>query len=66
MNTDKTIVKGNKDITLPGIALLGTINSLTNIGISSERILSKWGIKKIQENQDYSSDIRVALHDEAH
>ncbi|MAW33979.1 MAG: hypothetical protein CMK56_06180 [Proteobacteria bacterium] len=66
MKTDKNIAKGNKDITLPGIALLGTINSLTNIGISPERILSKWGIKKIQENQEYSSDIRVALHDEAH
>ena len=46
MKTDKNIAKGNKDITLPGIALLGTINSLTNIGISPERILSKWGIKK--------------------
>ena len=49
-----------------GLALVGTVDSLTTTGIPFNHVLSQWGVKKIKDNDKYSADVRIALHEEAY
>ena len=55
-----------KELFFLGLALVGTVDSLLTTGIPVNHVLSRWGIKKINDNDKYSADVRIALHEEAY